>query len=173
VPYSEDLELKAQAISEILNIRIIEELREKIQGIYGGGLYASMEKYPYSNYSLVLQLPCGPEKVDTLLKATKHEFDEIIRNGPQESYLEKVKKQWLEQYKTGMKENGTWLNEILEQQSQHADPAYFLQYEQKVQKLTVKDIQAAAKILLNSKNQFTAVLLPENVEKTSPAKKIF
>lgn len=173
VPYSEDLELKAQAISEILNIRIIEEFREKIQGIYGGGLYASLEKYPYNNYSVVLQLPCGPEKVDTLLKATKQEFDAIITKGPQQSYLDKVKKQWLEQYKTSMKENGTWLSEILEQQSQHSDPKYFLQYEQMVDKLTVKDVQAAAKILLNSKNQFTAVLLPENAEQKVPEKKAF
>ncbi len=56
-------------MSEILNIRIIEELREKVQGIYGGGTFAEFEKYPYANYSFVLQLPCGPEKVDTLLKA--------------------------------------------------------------------------------------------------------
>ncbi|ULQ52991.1 M16 family metallopeptidase [Flavihumibacter fluvii] len=173
IPYSEDLELKAQALSEILNIRIIEEFREKIQGIYGGGLYASVEKYPYSNYSLVLQLPCGPEKVDTLLKATKHEFNEIITRGPQASYLDKVKKQWLEAYKTSMKENGTWLNEILEQQSIKSDPKYFLQYEQLVQKLTVKDVQATAKVLLNGKNQFTAVLMPEHVEKAAPGTKAF
>jgi zinc protease len=32
VPYSEDLELKANAISEILNIRIIEELEGKNSG---------------------------------------------------------------------------------------------------------------------------------------------
>ena len=173
VPYSEDLELKAQAISEILNIRIIEEFREKIQGIYGGGLYASLEKYPYSNYSVVLQLPCGPEKVDTLLKATKLEFEAIMTKGPEQSYLDKVKKQWLEQYKTSIKENGTWLSELLEQNSQGSDAKYFLQYEQMVEKLTVKDVQSAAKILLNSKNQFTAVLLPETVEKTVPEKKAF
>ncbi|WP_315821719.1 insulinase family protein [Paraflavitalea speifideaquila] len=71
VPYTEDLDLKASALSEVLNIRIIEELREKVQGIYGGGTNGGLEKYPYSNYSFVLQLPCGPEKVDTLLKAVK------------------------------------------------------------------------------------------------------
>src|SRR6202022_1722673 len=55
VPYSEALDLKAQALSEILNIRIIEELREKVQGIYGGGTFTSLEKIPYSNYRFVLQ----------------------------------------------------------------------------------------------------------------------
>ena len=42
MPYSDALDLKADAISEILNIRIIEELREKIQGIYGGGTQGSI-----------------------------------------------------------------------------------------------------------------------------------
>jgi zinc protease len=173
IPYSEALELKAQAVSDILNIRIIEEFREKIQGIYGGGIYANLEKYPYNNYSMVLQLPCGPEKVDTLLKATKAEFNALAAKGPLQSYLDKVKKQWLEQYRTNMKENGTWLNALLNQQAQGASAKYFLQYESLVEKLTVKEVQAAAKILLQGKNQFTAVLLPETVEKTTPAKKAF
>ncbi|MBZ5857160.1 M16 family metallopeptidase [Flavihumibacter profundi] len=172
-PYSDDLSLKAQAISEILNIRIIEELREKIQGIYGGGLYASVEKYPYNNYSFVLQLPCGPEKVDTLLKAARHEINQLIANGPGQSYLDKVKKQWLEEYKTSIKENETWLSELLEQRSIHSDPKYFLQYEQMVQKLTVKDIQLTARKLFDGKNVYTAVLLPETVETKSQPNKAF
>ncbi|RYF91878.1 MAG: insulinase family protein, partial [Chitinophagaceae bacterium] len=99
-PYSEDQELKLSAVSEVLNIRIIEELREKVQGIYGGGTYASLEKVPYSNYAFMLQLPCGPEKVDTLLKAVNNEFRLIADKGPAQSYLDKVKIQWKEAYKT-------------------------------------------------------------------------
>jgi zinc protease len=170
VPYSEDLNMKAQAISEILNIRIIEELREKIQGIYGGGLYGNLEKYPYQNYSFVLQLPCGPEKVDTLLKAAKSEIELLIKKGPEQSYLDKVKQSWLEQYKTNLKENPTWLDELLEQRSMHSDPKYFIQYEQLVQKLSVQDIQQAAKKLFDNKNVFTAVLMPETVEQQQSKK---
>lgn len=161
VPYSQDLALKAQAISEILNIRIIEELREKIQGIYGGGLYADMEKVPYPNYSFVLQLPCGPEKVDTLLKAAKAEIEQLKKNGPAVSYLDKVKQQWLEAYKTNIKENETWLTELLDWKSGKSNPKYFLQYEQMVRQLSPASIQAAAKVLLDGRNVYTAVLMPE------------
>ena len=162
LPYSEDLELKVQAMSEILNIRIIEELREKVQGIYGGGTFAELEKYPYANYSFVLQLPCGPEKVDTLLKAVNKEFAMIVKDGPAQSYLDKVKKQWIEQYKTNVKENNTWLTRILDYKLQGGDPKRFVDYEKFVEQLTVKDIQQAAKLVLDGKNQFTAVLMPEN-----------
>lgn len=171
LPYSEDLDLKVQAMSEILNIRIIEELREKVQGIYGGGTFAELEKYPYANYSFVLQLPCGPEKVDTLIKAVNKEFEMLVKEGPTQSYLDKVKKQWIEEYKTNVKENNTWLSKLLDYKLQGGDPKRFVDYEKLVEKLTVKDIQEAAKIVLDGKNQFIAVLMPENYgNKTSDGK---
>jgi zinc protease len=176
LPYSEDLDLKLAALSEVLNIRIIEELREKVQGIYGGGTFSSFEKYPYSNYSFVLQLPCGPEKVDTLLKLVQSEFQSIMKNGIAVSYLDKVKKQWKEEHKTNFKENGVWLNELLEYKLEGGDPKRFTEYEKYVDRLTVKDIQEAAKVVFNGKNQFVAVLMPENYsnQKTGkPAVKAF
>jgi zinc protease len=171
VPYSEDLELKAQAMSEILNIRIIEELREKVQGIYGGGTFSNLEKIPYSNYSFVLQLPCGPEKVDTLIKAVKKEFENIAQKGPDKSYLDKVKKQWIEEYKSSIKENNTWLDNIIQLKSQGGNPDRFVNYEKYVNALTPKDVQQAAKIMLEGKNQFLAVLMPETVVKGADADK--
>lgn len=161
IPYSEDLDLKTQAMSEVLNIRIIEELREKIQGIYGGGTFASLEKVPYGSYNFVLQLPCGPEKVDTLVKAVKKEFDLLAKNGPSQEYLDKVKKQWLEDHKTQIKENGTWLEQLLTFKAQGGDPKRFLEYEKYVNALTPKDVQQAANLILNGKNQFFAILMPE------------
>lgn len=171
VPYSQDLELKAQVLSEILNIRIIEELREKVQGIYGGGTFAQLDKEPYSNYSFVLQLPCGPEKVDTLLKTVKKEFEDIVKNGPQQSYLDKVKKQLSEQDKVALKENSTWGGQLLDIAIKKSDPKYFLQYEKLLNSLTTKDIQQVAKIMLDGKNQFTAVLMPETVVKEEGGEK--
>lgn len=161
IPYSEDLDLKAKAMSEVLNIRIIEELREKIQGIYGGGTDAGLQKYPRGEYNFVLQLPCGPEKVDTLLKAVKAEFAQIAKKGPEESYLKKVKQQWIEQHKTGMKENKVWLGQLLQFKEQGGDPKRFTDFEQFVNKLTPQDVQQAAKLILEGSNQFFAVLMPE------------
>lgn len=165
VPYSESLELKGKAISDILNITIIEELREEIQGIYGGGTQFQMEKLPYSNYNVILQLPCGPEKVDTLLFAANAEMQDLIKKGPSKENLDKVKKQWLEKYKTDMKENGVWLSNLQDIYFTGENPDYFLNYEKYVNALTPKDIQDAAKILLSTKNVVTGILRPEKSEK--------
>jgi len=165
-PYSEDVELKAHALSDVLNIRIIEELREKIQGIYGGGTYAELEKYPYSNYSFVIQLPCGPQKVDTLVKAVKNELNEMAGKGPDTTYLNKVKKQWLEAHKLSMKDNGAWVEKLLQLKSQGGDPDRIVHYEKYVNMLTPKDVQQAAKLVLAG-NEFMAIQLPENAKGTA------
>lgn len=161
VPYSEDLELKANAISEILNIRIIEELREKIQGIYSGGTSASVNKIPYNNFQIVFQLPCGPEKIDTLLLAMNAEIEALKKDGPSEVVLNKVKQQWIEAYKTSLQENGTWLSTMLTNKFPGGEADRFLNYEKYVNNLTTAQIKVAANMLLSGKNVFTAILRPE------------
>jgi zinc protease len=160
--YSEDLDLKAQAVSEVLNIKIIEDLREKIQGIYTGGIYARLTKIPYQHYSFVLQLPCGPAKIDTLIFAANQEIENLKKNGPSIEDLNKVKQQWLEENKTAMKENNTWLDALQNIIFKGNDADRFLHYEKYVNALTPKDIQDAAKLLLNGNNVATAILRPEN-----------
>jgi zinc protease len=160
-PYSEDIELKAQALSEVLNIRIIEELREKIQGIYGGGTSADVGRYPYPNYNFVVQLPCGPQKVDTLVKAIRKEFSDMVANGPDSTYLNKVKKQWTEQHKLNIKDNGVWVEKLLQYKLQGGNPDRFVHYEKYVKMLTPKDVQQAAKLMLAG-NEFVAIQMPEN-----------
>ena len=169
IPYSDDLDLKANAISEILNIRIIEELREKIQGIYSGGMSGSLNKLPYPNYQFFIQLPCGPEKVDTLLYAMNTEIESLKKNGPRPADLDKVKQQWLEQNKTSMKENGTWLNEILETKFPGDNVDRFINAEKYIKALTPKQVQDAAKLLLNNANVITGVLRPAKPEEKSIA----
>lgn len=164
IPYTDELDLKAQAISEILNIRIIENLREKIQGIYGGGTQAQFEKVPYPHYTFFLQLPCGPEKVDTLLIAANAEIQNLIKNGPSQENMEKVKQQWKEQYKVNIKENGTWLSQLQSFYFPGDNPDYFINYEKYVNALTPKDIQDAAKLLLSTKNVVTGILRPEKAK---------
>ena len=161
LPYSEDLEFKADALSELLNIRIIEELREKIQGIYTGNISASFDKLPYPHYTFFVQLPCGPEKVDTLLYAINQEINKLRTNGPSEADLNKVKEQWKEHSKEAAKENGAWLTVLQDSKFPGKDPKYFTDYEKYINALTVKDMQNAAKMMLSGQNVITGILRPE------------
>lgn len=161
IKHSEAMEMQAEAVSEILNIRIIEELREKIQGIYSGGSNASVSKLPYEGYQFLFQLPCGPDKIDTLLLAMNTEIELLKKNGPRVEDLNKVKQQWIEAHKTSLQENGTWLNKILQGVFPGGDADRFLNYEKYVNALTVQDVKRAANLLFTGKNVLTAILRPE------------
>ncbi|MFZ9661390.1 MAG: M16 family metallopeptidase [Chitinophagaceae bacterium] len=161
IPYTSETKLKLNALSEVLNIKIIEELREKIQGIYGGGTSFNMTSVPYNYYQFILQLPCGPEKVDTLIKTYHNELTDLALNGPAESYISKVKKQWLEQYRVGMQTNEFWLSKLEDIHLGLLNDDWLLHWEKYVNTLNISDIKEAAKIIINSKTRLVAVMMPE------------
>ncbi len=161
IPYSPELAMKAQAMTDILNIKITEDLREKMSGIYGGSIYGGINKLPYNNYSLILQLPCGPENVDKLQKAFDEELDSIKQIGPEQKNLDKVKKAWLEKYRVQMKENGFWSGLLQDACFQGDDAHRVFTYEKRVNALTTDDIKQVANQLFDGKNVIKAVLYPE------------
>lgn len=164
--YTEDFELKVEALGEILNIRVIEELREKLSGIYGGGYRASVEKEPYENYSLVLQLPCGPENVDKLLKAADEVVNEIKKDGPKPEDLQKVKNQWHEKHRESIEQNGYWASQMQSVMFWDKSRSHVMKYDEWIDKLTVKDIQDVAKLVFgDNSDSYTAILYPAEEKK--------
>lgn len=160
-PYSEDEHFRIQALVEVMNIKIIETLREELSGIYGGGMYGTLNKYPYQHYSFGITIPCGPENVDKLIAAALAEIEKVVANGPSETDLSKVKETWKQQYLVGIKENNFWAQQILQSIQNESDPARMLSYQQRVDALTPKDVQAVARKYLDTRNYALFVLNPE------------
>jgi zinc protease len=161
IAYSESLALHTEMLSEILNIKIIEELREKIGGIYGGGINGSVSKYPYEGYTMALQLPCGPENVDKLTTAANAEIEKIKQQGPEQKDLDKVKKSLLEKYAVNSKDNRYWSNVLQGIYFSENDPETVLNYTKIVNEVSIEDIRKAAGLVLNNSNIIHAVLYPE------------
>lgn len=161
MPYTPDMSLKLQALSEVMNIKITEEMREKIQGIYAGGTFANMSKTPYNSYQFGLQLPCGPSKVDTLLKAYDAEMKALADKGPSVSYIEKIKKQWIEEYRTNIKTNEYWLARLVQIQQGETNTDRLLNFEKYINALKPADVQAAAKLVLGAPSKLIAIQVPE------------
>lgn len=161
VNYSDEERLKIQALVEVMNLRITETLREELSGIYGGGMNGSLNRYPYGNYSLGLSLPCGPENVDVLIPAAIAEIEKIKTNGPLETDLNKVKETWKKQYQVNVKTNRYWMRNLISCFESGTDPIRILTYEKRVDALSAKDVQEAAKKYLDMKNCVQFVLNPE------------
>ncbi len=159
--YSENLALRAGLMTEILNIKIIEELREKIGGIYSGGIYANVEKDPYNHFGIMVYLPCGPESVDTLLIAMRAEIAKIMKDGPSDKDLAKVKIAKIEAYKEQIKTNAYWNSQLKGIYYDGKDKQQILHYEKIVENITAAQIQETAQFLLNTPNQFLGILYPQ------------
>lgn len=160
-PFSEDENLRLQALVEIMNIKIIESLREDLSGIYGGGMYGSLNKYPYNHYSIGITIPCGPENVDRLIEAALAEIAKLQAGGPSQDDLNKVKETWKQQYLVSIKENSFWAQQILQSMQNGSDPARILTYLQRVEALTPRDVQEVAKKYLDTKKPLLFILNPE------------
>ncbi|QNA91018.1 insulinase family protein [Massilia sp. Dwa41.01b] len=166
-PFSEDEQMRLQALSEVLNIRIIEVLREKMSLIYGGSAGGSLGRIPYGSYSLSLTLPTGPENVDKVIAATFEEFDRLKREGPSAADLAKVKQNWIQNYRKALRENGYWLGRIQSALMDGTDPATLLTHEARVEALSVADVQQAARRYLDTNNYVQVVLYPEKKAKAA------
>ena len=160
-PYSTDEQLKIQALTEVLNIKLIEKLREDLAGIYGGGMFGALNKYPYNHFSMGASLPCGPENVDKLIAATHEEIQKIKTNGPAVEDLNKVKETWKQQHEVNLKENAFWARQLLQSIELGTDLENLLSYEKRISLLTPIDVKNAANKYLDMKNYVQIVLNPE------------
>jgi zinc protease len=160
-PYSEDANLKLQVLTEVLNIKLIETLREDLSGIYGGGMRAILNKNPYSNYVINVSLPCGPENVDKLIAATIAEIQKIKDNGPLEVDLNKVKETMGKKHLEDLKDNNYWLGKLQQTVELGHDPAAILSFDKRLNAISVKDLKEAASHYFNMNNYLQAVLYPE------------
>ncbi|MDO8048919.1 insulinase family protein [Janthinobacterium sp. SUN211] len=161
VAYSDEQKLTLQALGEVLNLKVIEVLREKMSMIYGGGFETSMGQHPYGHYSVALNLPTGPENVDKVIAAAFAEINKMKTDGPSAADLEKVKLNWITRQQKSLRENNYWMNQLMGSVTQGRDPAYLLRYEQRVRALTPQAVKLAAQRYLDMHNYVQVVLYPE------------
>lgn len=158
--YDAKEDLAMQALGEILTIKLIEEVREKESGVYSISASGGMNKMPYGSYRFTISFPCGPENADRLTESALRELKKIVDNGPEAKDLAKYKEAELQDFKKSIKENGTWLSNLTDSYYNNENPEDILNYENKVNALTSKEVQAVAKKYL-SKDKIIGVLMPE------------
>jgi zinc protease len=161
IPFNKETNLHLNMLCEVINIKIIEKLREELGGIYGGGIRGSLEKRPYENYSISASFPCGPENVDKLTAAFFEIVNNIADKGVEQKDLDKVKETLKIQYKENIKLNDYWLGQLSRAFIEKTDPAWLLAFPEKVQQATSEQLQQLCKKVLSSA-YMVAVLNPEN-----------
>ena len=153
------------ALADLLDIRLVEILREEKGGVYGVGASFSGQKFPYEHYRMSISFPCSPNNVDELIKATLNEINDIKENGVSEKDLQKIKEGKLREMEVKIKENNYWLSAIQTYQVYGYDMSEIEAYQSKIEELKSEDIRNAALKYLDGENIATLILWPESFEK--------
>ncbi len=159
--YSDEEQLRLNALVEVVNIKIIDVLREKLTLIYGGGMRGNIVRTPYQHYQLTLTLPCAPENVDKVLAAAWGEIQKIHDGGIDVTDWAKVRQNWLSNHRKNLRENSFWAGRLQSAALHGTDPATVLNYEKQLAAIHPADLQAAAKLYLKRDNYVQVVQYPE------------
>ncbi|MFN9949228.1 MAG: insulinase family protein, partial [Bacteroidota bacterium] len=159
--YSQERNLQLSMLCDVINIKIIEKLREEMGGIYTGGISGGWETRPYEHFTITAAFPCGPENVDKLTAAYFDIVKNISEKGVDAKDLDKVKETLKNQYAESIKQNDYWLSNLSRSFINQTDPAWLLAYPEKVKQTTGDQLQQICQQLLGTPN-LIAVLQPEN-----------
>lgn len=164
VPYNAKDNFALQSLAEVMNIKLVEKLREEKGGVYGVNASGRLNKYPYSNASFTISFPCSPENADTLSMAAIEELKKIMQNGVMAEDLEKIKEQQKRKLEVDMKQNSFWMNNLYESYYFGNNPSDILNKQKQTEGLTSKMIQDAAKKYINLSKYIRMVLQPDKNE---------
>jgi zinc protease len=150
-----------RALAEVIDIRLIEKLREEESGIYSPSIDFDYSKFPNPNYNISISFGCAPANVDKLIKVTMTEIEKIKQNGPVKEETEKVIAEQKRSAELMIKDNNFWNSYILGQYSDGRDLNYINKYiTQLIDTISTSSVQKAANQFLG-KNVAKFVLLPE------------
>jgi zinc protease len=159
------------ALSEVLNIRLREVIREDKGGVYGIYSQPRPELYPKQFYSLYIGFGCAPDRVEELITAAKSVIEDLKAgkfddpnnaSKNDKATLDKVKEILKREHETQIKENNYWLN-VINQYSYNGEPiTQILEFDKQLAKVDNKSIQTAAKKYLNSDSFKQFILYPED-----------
>lgn len=160
MPYDGKTEMHIDVLGELLSIKLIEKLREDESGVYGVGASGSMQQIPYGNLSFRIAFPCGPENVESLIKFTLEQIDDIKSGKVLEEDVNKIKESYLVNYREDLKKDSFWLSYLANTFKHKKEWSRILNYEEKVANITIDDLVRTANTFLDDK-YFLAILNPE------------
>ncbi|MDN3551470.1 M16 family metallopeptidase [Mucilaginibacter aquaedulcis] len=163
--YNEANNIQLDALEEVLNIKLIERLREQESGVYAPGVRASYHKVPSGRYTVSIYFGCAPENVDKLINATMEEIGKIKQNGAQPTDIQKFAAEEARSTQEQLKENVFWAGYLGSTSQNKENPDQILNHVSNLSQITVQSTKDAANKYLSGKNLIKLILMPEKTEK--------
>jgi zinc protease len=106
--------ITADALMELMRIKLREKLREEKGGTYGVSCSMTKNRIPSGEYNILISFGCAPENVESLMADALNEIDLFKQNGVSADDLNNVKELMKRQCKTDLLENWHWASKMME-----------------------------------------------------------
>jgi zinc protease len=147
----------------VLRIKMREQLREALGGVYGVRLNGTNNRIPKEQYRITISFNTDPGELDTLVQTAFQVIQELQTNGPSDTDLQKVKETQIQSRLKAEKENSYWMAQLRYryQNDMPLSGATTEAFRAKVAALETEDIRRAAQKYFDFEQRIKLVLLPE------------
>ena len=163
--WTEENVLYINMLKEILQIKLIEVIREKLSGVYSPQIMLNLDKYPKPEFMMGILFGCSPKTTNKLTKAVFGEIKTILKKGPTTEDLTKAKEALIRSRETDLEKNSFWASKIESIYFQDANPVSVLNFRERVNAVTVDDLRNAAIRFFKTDHYVRVVLMPDEVSK--------
>ena len=165
-PYQSNFSLENRvlygAFSNLLNILLIEDVREKIGGVYSISSYSNLEKLNFGENYLQIMFSTDTKRVDEVVSKVKNTIENIQKGTFPENKILDIQKNYKLNFETALNTNSFW-NNYLEKKNLISDYEFYtpMRYNKTVNYNSIINFSNRA---LNIKNCVEVILLPEKEE---------
>lgn len=163
VEYTLKNRIRMVFLTQALNARYLESIREEKGGTYGVQVWGSISSLPTPTYTMNIQFDTNDQMADELCEIIIKEIEEIATNGPKTEDIEKTREYCLKEWTASQEKNASWMNYIVAKWSSGLDNV--AEQEAILKNLTNADVQAYAKMILEKKNQIKVMMRPAELAK--------
>jgi zinc protease len=151
-----------RTLADGLELRLRERLREDLSGTYGVGVFSNAVAEPRPEFRLAVDFAAAPDRLDELATVLFAELDSVRANGISVGDLGKVREQQRRERELQLRENGFWLNQMIQYDRLGWDLRAILAPPLS-QDFTPADLRDAAQRFLDPRRYVQVSLYPERL----------
>ncbi|MDB5086393.1 MAG: hypothetical protein JWR09_387, partial [Mucilaginibacter sp.] len=150
--YSAQNNLLLKALGDILQIKVLQHLREEESEVYSPSVQTLYNKYPKNRYAFTVSFGCAPKNTDHLIDLVKKEMETLVSNGAEADDIQKFKAAYEKNVELALNDNGFWLGYLSCQYENDENVLQVLDAKTNLAKVTPETLKQAAQIYLTGNN---------------------
>ena len=155
------LEQTLSLLADIVRIRLLDELREKLGATYGASASSEMSDIFPGRGMFSISTSGDPKDIEAIEAAVDKIVSEMVQAPVEDDLFERGRKPTLESYADWRRRNATWMQFVSRAQTQAGRLDRFRNNEEVFRSITAVDVWNAAKQFLGDKPNYTFRVVPE------------